>query len=257
MLSSVLPDLPWPVLATIPFIILAAYTMFGATGFGSSIIAVPLLAHVLPLTYVVPLTTLLDAGSTANASARQWRRADFAEFRRLLPPMVIGIATGAALLVRLPRGPALFALGAFVLLYGLHLLRGPREWRAARKAWAWPVGFGGGLLSVLFGTGGPVYMVYLSARIHDKTALRATSSIVVTVSVAIRAVVFVANGLLLEAPVVVAALVLMPVVLGGYALGNRVHFALSRNGVLTLIAVLLVVNGGLLVARAVALLNPS
>ena len=31
------------------------------------------------------------------------------------------------------------------------------------------------VFSVIFGTGSPNYMIHLSARIHDKTALRATS----------------------------------------------------------------------------------
>jgi len=40
----------------------------------------------------------------------------------------------------------------------------------------------GGVFSVLFGTGGPVYIVFLSARIQEKASLRATSAIIVTVS---------------------------------------------------------------------------
>lgn len=254
-MSEVLAAAPWPVLAAIPLVVLAAYTVFGATGFGSSLVAVPVLAHFFPLTFAVPLLTALDAAGTVNASLRQWRRAEFGEVRRLLPAMMIGIALGATLLVRLPRGPALLALGAFVLAYGLRLLRPPREWTAPRAGWAWPIGIAGGVASVLFGIGGPVYMVWLSARIRDKTALRATSSVIVTVSVAVRTAVFVANGLLLEAPVLVAALLLLPAMLGGYALGNRLHYALSRAGVLKAIALLLAGNGALLVARGFALLR--
>ena len=65
-LAAWLPDAPWYVLAAIPFVIVAAYTVFGATGFGSSIIAVPMLAHWFPLTFAVPLVTALDFVSTAE-----------------------------------------------------------------------------------------------------------------------------------------------------------------------------------------------
>jgi uncharacterized membrane protein YfcA len=229
--------------------------VFGATGFGSSIISVPVLAHWFPLTFVVPVVTALDCAATANASFRQWRRAELRELTRLLPTMLAGIALGTTLLVNLPRGPAMLALGVFVAAYGIHLVIGRRQWRNARPYWAWPIGLFGGVFSVMFATGGPIYMIYLAARIDDKTALRATSSILVTVSVLIRTGVFVATGLLLKAPVLAAAAVLLPLMLAGYFAGNRLHFALSRLGVLKLIAGLLAINGGSLIVRAGALMR--
>jgi uncharacterized membrane protein YfcA len=250
-----LPDAPWYVLAAVPFVIFAAYTVFGATGFGSSIISVPVLAHWFPLTFAVPVVTTLDCAAVLNASFRQWRRAERRELARLLPTMFAGIALGTTLLVNLPRGPALLALGVFVAAYGIHLLVGRRQWKNARPYWAWPIGLFGGVFSVMFGTGGPIYMIYLAARIDDKTALRATSSLLVTISVLIRTGVFVGTGLLLKAPVLVAAAVLLPLMFAGYYAGNRLHFALSRAGVLKLIAGLLAVNGVSLVVRAVALLK--
>lgn len=248
-----LPDAPWYVLVLIPCVLIAAYTVFGATGFGSSIITVPVLAHWFPLTFAVPLVTALDCVATANAGVRQWRVADWRELKRLLPAVVIGIAAGATLLVRLPRSLALLALGAFVAAYGVYLLLGPRQWRAVRSLWAWPIGICGGAFSAVFGTGGPIYMLYLSARIHDKTTLRATSSMLVLASVFVRTGVFIATGLLLDVPLLVTAAALVPLMFAGYALGNRLHFSLSRAGVLKLIAVLLAVNGVSLIARAIAL----
>ena len=254
-LAAWLPDAPWYVLAAIPFVIAAAYTVFGATGFGSSIIAVPMLAHWFPLTFAVPLVTALDFVSTLNASLRQRRDANLREIGRLLPTMIIGIALGTTLLVNLPRGPALLALGVFVAAYGTYLLVGQREWKAVRPHWAWPIGLAGGVFSVMFGTGGPIYMIFLAARIHDKTELRATSSVLVTISVCIRVGVFVATGLLLQVPILVAAGLLLPLMFAGYYLGNRLHFALSRGGVLKLIAGLLAVNGVSLIVRAVGLMR--
>jgi len=252
-----LPDAPWHVLALLPLVILIAYTVFGATGFGSSIIAVPALAHAFPLTFAVPLVTTLDCVATTTASYRQWRHARFDEFRRLLPTLLLGILAGATLLVRLPRAPALLALGSFVTAYGLYLLLGPRERKTIRGAWAIPIGFIGGAFSVLFGTGGPIYIVYLSARIHDKSELRATSSLLITVSVFIRMVVFIVSGLLTQRGLLVAAGLMVPLMFAGYACGNRLHHALSRTGVMKLIAGLLIANGSLLVARAVASLRET
>jgi len=62
-----LPDAPWYALAAISFVVVAAYAVFGATGFGSPSMSVPVLAHYFSLTVAVPLVTLLDVAATANA----------------------------------------------------------------------------------------------------------------------------------------------------------------------------------------------
>lgn len=247
-----LPHAPWQALVLVPLIVLVAYAVFGATGFGSSVIAVPALAHWFPLTFAVPFITVLDCAATTTASYRQWRHARGDELKRILPGVLLGILAGTTLLVSLARGPALFALGVFVILYALRLLFARKERKPLGSAWALPIGAIGGVFSVLFGTGGPVYIVYLSARIPDKSALRATSSALVACSVVMRAVAFVATGLVLQQGLLLLAALSVPAMYGGYLLGNRLHHALSQSGVMRLIAALLLANGTLLVVRALA-----
>jgi uncharacterized membrane protein YfcA len=239
----------------VPVVVLAAYTMFGATGFGSSLIAVPVLAHAFPLQFAVPFVTALDGAATVTASRAQWRDASWDEIRRILPAAFVGIALGATVLVNLPRTPALFALGVFVAAYGAWQWLGARRMERASPWWSLPIGLVGGVFSVLFGTGGPIYIVYLSARIRDKTPLRATSSVLVTASVWTRIVVFVATGLLLDAPLLVLAALMVPVMFAGLRLGNRLHHALSGPGVMRLVSGLLLANGVLLVLRALGRLG--
>ena len=245
-----LPEMPLYVLVAMPFIVLAAYTIFGATGFGSSIVAVPLYAHWFPLAFAVPLVTTMDVYAASSSVLRQRAHVAWPVFLRLLPAMLIGMAIGGTLLLKLSRTPAVFALGIFVTLYGSYVLSGARGLRQAPAWLVWPIGLVGGVFSALFGTGGPVYIVFLSARIHDKFALRATSALVVSVSVWIRFAMFVATGLLLDTSLLVLGVCLLPVMIMGLKLGNRLHQALSGAGVLRLIAGLLVVNGVSLVFRA-------
>lgn len=252
-----LPGISWHVLALVFVTVLVAYGVFGATGFGSSVIAVPLLAHAFPLTFAVPFVTSLDAFATTNASYRQWRSASFEELRRVLPALLLGIVVGTTLLVHLPRAPALLALGVFIALYGLYIVVAQPSGRVIRGAWAWPIGFIGGLFSVLFGTGGPIYMVYLSARIRDKTVLRATSSLLVAISVLLRLGVFMVSGLLMQPGLLVLVLMMLPVMLVGYGVGSRAHHALSRNAVMRLIATVLLANGLLLITRSLAMLREA
>src|SRR4051812_5680561 len=114
------------------------------------------------------MMVVLDTAGTATAMTRQFRSARLDEIRRLLPTMLLGIAAGATVLVSLPRGPALLVLGVFVAVYGIYVLAGSPRSHGLSPRWAWPIGFAGGVFGALFGTGGPIYMTYLSARIDDK-----------------------------------------------------------------------------------------
>ena len=247
-------ELTWPLLLAIALTVMLAYLMFGATGFGASIVSVPIVAHILPLTMVVPMMTAVDCVAVTTATLRQWRHVDWREFRRLLLPISIGIAIGLTLLIRLPRGAALLALGVFVAGYAAITLSGAREWRSIRPIWAVPLGIFGGAFSALFGTGGPVYMVYLSSRIADKSVLRATSTMVITLSVAIRAMAFVFSGMFLQQGLPALVGLLLPLMLVGYWLGSRLHARLSVVAVRRWIARLLLGNGVLLIARAMEVL---
>lgn len=249
MLAS-LTELPLAFLIAVPAIVLLGYVVFGATGFGSAIVAVPLLAHALPLTVSVPLMSSLDLFAATSTALRNRAHVAWPEFRTLAPAAVVGIALGATLLLRLPARPALLALGVFVTLYGTYVLSGARRLRRAPGWLAWPIGIAGGVFSALFGTGGPVYIVFLSARIQDKSVLRATASLMVTLSVWLRIALFIATGVLLHAPLLLLIGALLPVMIAGLYLGQRLHQRLSSAGVLRLIAALLVINGVTLLARA-------
>ena len=234
-----LPDLPLHVLLVAPLIVLLGYTIFGATGFGSSIISVPGLAHFFPLTFTVPLITTTDAFAATSTALRLRRARRLARSRATARrPMLIGITLGATLLAEsAARSRAAGARGVRRDLRHLRA-RGCRAGSRSAPDWlVWPVGVVGGVFSALFGTGGPIYIVFLSARIDDKSALRATSAIVVAVSVWIRLALFIATGLLLDATLLVMLVaMLLPVMALGLWLGNRLHHALSGRGVLRLIA---------------------
>jgi hypothetical protein len=51
---SAMFDYPAALLVIAPLIILVGYVVYGLGGFGSAIVVGPVLAHFLPLTFVVP-----------------------------------------------------------------------------------------------------------------------------------------------------------------------------------------------------------
>ena len=119
------------------------------------------------------------------------------------------------------------------------------------KAWGSVAGFTGGGLGTSLGVGAPPYAIYLAHRLQDKAAYRATLSNMVVFSVSIRAIVFAAGGLMIADRFIGYAM-LVPFCLAGLWLGNRLQTRVSRAGLLRVVAVLLLLIGLSLLARAFA-----
>jgi uncharacterized protein len=229
----------------------AGYLVFAVTGFGAALLTVPVLSHFLPLTFVLPLAVLLDVGASLVAGVRFRRDAKWRELAWMVPFSLAGAVLGVTLLVALPRQAGLAALGAFVLAYGMYSLWRPQGGAPVSGVWAPVAGMSGGAMGTLFGIGAPPYAIYLSRRLTDTHAMRATLSTMVLFSTGIRLAVFAFAGLILADRLASFAL-LFPFALAGLWAGNRVHLRLSRERVLVAISALLIVAGASLVLRALA-----
>jgi uncharacterized membrane protein YfcA len=236
------------------FIILLAYFVRGVTGFGSGLISVPLLAHFLPLQFVVPFVLVLDftASIVLGVGGNSRRHIDWKELRPLLPFGAAGVFIGVTLLIRMPREPLLIGLGIFVLIFGLRTLLAIQGEKPVSRLWAVPAGLTGGTVGALFGTGGPPYIIYLSHRLRDKAALRATFSGLFTLEGGLRLATFAATGLLLQRGMLTTLLAALPVMAAGLYFGHRVHLGISNQQMLKLVGLLLLGSGGSLIWKAVA-----
>jgi uncharacterized protein len=213
------------------------------------LVSVPLLAHLLPLTFVVPMILVTDflASLALGTHTRQHARWD--ELKPLMPFSILGVLIGTTLLVKLPEAPLLIALGIFVLLFGTRNVLNLHGTRMISRRWAMPAGLAGGAIGALFGTGGPPYVIYLNHRLHDKAELRATFSGLFFLEGGLRIVVFVIAGLLLNKALFFAILAALPLVALGLFLGNRVHIGLTSLQMQRLIGIILLASGTSLVWR--------
>lgn len=231
-------------------IVLAAYFIRGISGFGSGLLAVPLLAHWLPLTFVVPMILVTDFAASVALGAHTRKQARWDELRPLLPFGILGVVGGTFLLLNLPRTPLLVTLGLFVLAFGIRSALNVQGTRRASRWWAAPAGLLGGTVSALFGTGGPPYVIYLNHRLRDKGELRATFSLLFLIEGGSRIVTFLLAGLLLDMQVLFAILAALPLVALGLWLGNHVHLGLTAERMQRVIGFLLIVSGVSLLVRA-------
>jgi uncharacterized membrane protein YfcA len=226
------------------FILLFAYFIRGITGFGSGLIAIPLLAHFLPLSFVVPMVLVIDFIASVALSRHARMQVQWIEIRRLIVPSIAGMMIGAFLLVNLAREPLLIGLGSFVIFFGLRYLLNIHGEQNISRWWSLPTGLSGGLIGAMFGTGGPPYVVYLSHRLHDKTMLRGTLSGLFMIEGALRVVTFLVMGLFVQPHMLEAIVLSIPVMAIGLALGNKVHLGISHRQQLALIGLLLIASGG-------------
>ena len=235
-----------------PLVVFAGYVAFGISGFGATIIIVPVLAQLLPLKFVVPLLVLLDFCAAIMMRANRVTQArDMGEIRSMLPFMLTGMALGAYLLKAAPEHWLMLALGVFVAGYALiSLVRNKGGAGSIARWWGAPLALLGGIGSSLFGTGGPVYAIYVSRRLHDPGVMRATMSTIIAISVVVRIVVFSLAGLLLKVELGAAALALLVFMAGGLLLGMRLHSRMKADDVRRVVHVLLVVSGTSLALRA-------
>jgi uncharacterized membrane protein YfcA len=97
--------------------------------------------------------------------------------------------------------------------------------------------------------GGPPYVVYISGRIPDPAAQRATISQMVILNVGLRVVAFGLAGLLLSQSLWIAAMCLLPVAWVGVWTGNRVHVRVRPATMARTIGAALFLTGVALIVR--------
>jgi uncharacterized membrane protein YfcA len=233
-------------------IVMSAYFIRGITGFGSGLIAVPLLALSMPLTFAIPLIVALDFTSSLVMGGVNRKQTQWSEVRLLLPAGLIGGAIGIYALLKLPPTPILVGLGAFTMFFGFRNVLGLSPVGQIPRFWAIPAGFTGGATGAVFGIGAPPYLMYLSRRLADKSEIRATFSWISVVDASARLIWFTIAGLLLTPKVMMAyAVCLIPMALGLYN-GNKVHLDMTSDAMLKAVGMLLVVSGAMLFLKAVA-----
>lgn len=229
--------------------LLVAYVIFGIAGFGSALVASPVMALYIPVAKIVPLLALLDMCAAIVNVSRDGRNAQWAELKRLIPVMIIGSLLGAAILLKTRPDILLLALGIFVVLYALYSLSGLKPDRQFSPKASVPFGLVGGIFSALFGSGGFIYAIYLSGRIEKKEAFRMTQTTLIGMSTLTRVVIFTFAGVYLDIDLLLLALVLLPGMLVGITLGRHFTLKMSREQFLKLINVILLALGTALMIK--------
>ena len=145
-------------------IVFAACFTQSVSGFGSALLAMPLLSPMLGLKHAAPLICMVS-GTLQLALLVRYRRA----FRlraiwRIVAAAAVAVPFGAWALRRIDERITLSVLGVVVLAYALHTLSGRRAPTLKGRFWPWLIGGAAGLLGGAYNTSGPPVVIYGSAR---------------------------------------------------------------------------------------------
>jgi uncharacterized membrane protein YfcA len=248
-----LSDLSTSTLLAAAAIVTLGYVVYGLTGFGSSIVAIPLLAQFFPLRFAVPMMLVFDLLTGLLLGLRHRRELSRPELLRLLPIVAVGMVAGVTLLVHVDERWLLLGLGSFVIAYAAWSLLSRTVPTPISARWAWPTGLLGGGFTALYGTGGPIYTIYLARRLPDKAQLRATIGVLIFCTALIRLVLFTGSGFYQQVGLLPLACALLPCAVVGYFAGSWLHARMPTRRAVQAVWLLLVVGGTSLVLRALAM----
>ncbi|HDP88484.1 MAG TPA: sulfite exporter TauE/SafE family protein [Thioalkalivibrio sp.] len=243
-----LESLSWLQLALAVTILVVAYVVRGITGFGSGLIAIPLLALLLPLSVVVPMVGLLDYLASLGHGVHHRRAVRWRELLPLMPFTLAGVGLALYIFKTVDAEILIKVLGVFVLAYAIYSLVGREPGGRGSRWLAVPAGGLGGFVGTLFGTGGPFYVIYLHARGLDKTAFRATIAVVFLLDGASRQVGYMLSGFY-TADMLLLVAVGLPVMMVAMYAGGHIHTRITPQQFRRAIAVVLFGSGIALLLR--------
>jgi uncharacterized membrane protein YfcA len=154
--------------------------IFGATlirsafGFGEALVAVPLLALVIPITIAVPLAVLVSITVAAVVVLQDWRDIHLPGAGWLVFSTLFGIPLGLFVLTCVAEPIVKAILGLVILAFSMYCLviRHPIELKTDKSAWVF--GFAAGVLGGAYGMNGPPLVIYGVLRRWSPQQFRAT-----------------------------------------------------------------------------------
>jgi uncharacterized membrane protein YfcA len=239
----------WIVVGVLAVIFLAT-TIRSAFGFGEALIAVPLLALLIPVEIAVPLAVLVSITVAAVIIAQDWQHVHFASAWRLVVSTLFGIPLGLWLLAAVAEPIVKAILAVVIIAFSVYCLVGGTRAELTDERLAWPFGFVAGILGGAYGMNGPPLVIYGALRHWSAERFRATLQGYFLPASLVGMVGYWYAGLWVAA-VTHYFLWSLPVALGAIFVGRWVNQRLQGRRFLVYVHVGLIVVGISLLAQAV------
>lgn len=161
-------------LALIVVILCLATLFHGTLGFGTGLVAMPMLTLLIGVEEATALVAFVIVGTTILLLRRNWRSLEPRATVQLIVSSVIGVPVGIVLLTNAPADLIQRVLGVVLIAYALYALIGPPLFEARQAAWAYGLGFLSGVLGGAYNTNAPPVVVFGTLRRWPPDVFRAT-----------------------------------------------------------------------------------
>jgi len=157
-----------------PAILFLATVIRSAFGFGEALIAVPLLALLLPVEVAAPVAVLVSITVALIVVVQDWRNIHVRSAVGLVLSTLFGIPLGLLLLRTVAEPVVKGVLAAIIIAFSVQSLVRARHSRLEDDRFAWLFGFSAGVLGGAYGMNGPPLVIYGSLRGWSPQHFRAT-----------------------------------------------------------------------------------
>ena len=160
--------------ALVSIIFFVAGFIQGLSGFGSALLAMPLLTIFIDVKVAVPLCIL---NSFLITSYLSFKLKDYMEIKKILPLVagsLPGIYLGIAFLKSMDADLIKILLGLMIVSYCFYTLVFRPAPRKVHRAWAYIAGFATGFIGSAFSAGGPPTIIYTTLTGWSKNHIKAT-----------------------------------------------------------------------------------
>lgn len=163
----------WMTVQVLGVLFLATFVR-SAFGFGEALIAVPLLALIMPVDVAAPVAVLISITVAVIVLAQDWRRVHVRSAGWLVLSTLVGTPLGLLLLTRVEGGVVKACLGGVIVAFSLYSLLNRKRAALQDDRLAWLFGFGAGVLGGAYGMNGPPLVMYGTLRGWSPPHFRAT-----------------------------------------------------------------------------------
>lgn len=145
-----------------------------AFGFGEALVAVPLLALLIPIQVAAPLAVFASIIVASFSVYKDWRHIHFRSAGWLVLSTLFGIPLGLLLLKMAPELVVKSILAIFIIVFATFSLVRPHRFSLRDDRLAWLFGFCAGITGGSYGMNGPPLAIYGTLRGWSPDRFRAT-----------------------------------------------------------------------------------
>ncbi|HVV99398.1 MAG TPA: sulfite exporter TauE/SafE family protein [Planctomycetaceae bacterium] len=160
----------WQVLA----VLFVATVVRSAFGFGEALVAVPLLAFILPVELASPVVALVSITVALLVVVQDWHKVHVRSAGWLVLSTVLGTPLGLLLLTRVPEPMVKGLLAGLIIAFSTYSLFARLRSTLVDDRYAGLFGFVAGILGGAYGINGPPLVIYGALRGWSPQHFRAT-----------------------------------------------------------------------------------